>query len=228
MMPKRIAIIVMLLICFLAVVYLYLGHDSFSDEPVEVVTGQDIFTHPLTGEAVNLSELIFEEKNLQVGLEAREKHLESLKPPPPPTPASAAAQPSGGSESVFEKERQMISLINHARESIGLPRLHTHPDLTTAARTKSKDMALNNYFSHTSPTFGEFTNLLRHFGISYMVAGENLAMNSSGSVMQAHESLMNSPGHRANILDPAYSTIGVGIYVRGDGRHYYTQLFVGN
>jgi len=145
-----------------------------------------------------------------------------LEPPPPPTPVRTS--PAG---TAAQKEQQMVSLINEARRNAGLPALQVCSQLTTAARAKSRDMVNNNYFSHNSPTYGSFTNLLRSYGIRYGAAAENLAINSSGIVSAAHNNLMTSPGHRSNILGPRFSRVGVGIHVRSDGSHYYTQLFVG-
>jgi uncharacterized YkwD family protein len=138
--------------------------------------------------------------------------------PPPPMQASSVDSNS--------KEQQMINMINQARSNAGLPALQVSSDLTKAARAKSKDMADKNYFSHTSPTYGSLVSMLQHVGIRYSAAGENLAMNTSGSVSVAHESLMNSPGHRSNILEPRFSYVGVGIQVRSDGSHYFTQLYI--
>ena len=121
----------------------------------------------------------------------------------------------------------MVNLINQARANAGLPPLKVSSQLTNAARAKSRDMIDKNYFSHTSPTYGSFTNLLDRYGVSYRSAAENLAMNSNGSVTGAHDMLMGSPGHRTNILGGSYSLVGVGIQVRNDGSHFYTQLFVG-
>lgn len=122
----------------------------------------------------------------------------------------------------------MLSLVNAARTSNGLSALTLNSKLTSTARAKSRDMIDNNYFSHTSPRYGSLSGLLSHHGISYRTAGENLAMNSSGSVIAAHNSLMASPGHRENIMNSSFSQIGIGIQVKGDGSHYYTQLFIGN
>lgn len=157
-------------------------------------------------------------------------------PAPAPQPTAATDQVAAASVEApapvqapsvdnNSKEQQMINLINQARSNAGLPALQVSSDLTKAARAKSKDMVDKNYFSHTSPTYGSLTSMLQHFGISYSAAGENLAMNTNGSVNAAHESLMNSPGHRSNILEPRFSYVGVGIQVRSDGSHYFTQLF---
>ena len=143
------------------------------------------------------------------------------------TSSQVASGTTGGSSALSSKEREMLNLVNQARGNAGLSQLQVCSELTRAARAKSKDMVDNSYFSHTSPRYGGLEGLLRNFGISYRSAGENLAMNSSGSVSAAHNSLMNSPGHRDNILGSNYKYVGIGIHVKSDGSHYYTQLFVG-
>ena len=83
-------------------------------------------------------------------------------------------------------------------------------------------MQTNNYFSHTSPTYGSPFDMIKNFGISYQKAGENIAkgQKTPSAVVNAW---MNSPGHRANILDPSYTKIGVGYEKNG---HYWTQMFI--
>lgn len=138
-----------------------------------------------------------------------------------------ASGTTGSNSPLSAKEQEMLNLVNRARSNAGLPQLQLCSELARAARAKSKDMADNNYFSHTSPRYGGLNGLLSSFGIHYRSAGENLAMNSSGSVSAAHNSLMNSPGHRENILNSSYNHVGIGVYVKSDGSHYFTQLFVG-
>jgi uncharacterized YkwD family protein len=162
-----------------------------------------------------------QELDIEVGVKERPK------PEPPKRAPAAAPGTGGGTGGAAAKEQQMVNLINQARANAGLPPLQVSSQLTNAARAKSRDMINNNYFSHTSPTYGSFTNLLSQYGVSYRSAAENLAMNSNGSVAGAHDMLMGSPGHRVNILGGSYSLIGVGIQVRSDGSHFYTQLFVG-
>ncbi len=156
---------------------------------------------------------------------------EGPEPEPEPEPETAeqgsAPAPSQGTAAAC-KEQEMVNYINQARSNAGLPPLQVNGRLSEAARAKSRDMAVNNYFSHNSPTYGSFTSLLSRYGIRYRAAAENIAWNSNGSVRSAHNNLMNSPGHRRNILNRSYQQVGVGIHVRSDGRHYYTQLFVGN
>ncbi len=146
--------------------------------------------------------------------------------PPHPARVAAAESSSGSGVSLSRSEQQMLSLINQARNNAGLPSLQVCSRTTTAARAKSRDMAQNNYFSHTSPTYGRFTVLLNHYGVSYRTAAENIAWNTSGSANTAHNSFMGSPGHRRNILGGNFNYVGVGVYSSG-GRTYFTQLFVG-
>jgi len=139
---------------------------------------------------------------------------------PPPTTGT------GDTGSVTAAEKQMLDLVNQERIKAGLPAFRVDSRLVELARMKSRDMYENNYFSHTSPTYGSPYDMERKAGISYRVLGaENIAKASS--VTRAHQLLMNSDGHRANILDPRHDTIGIGI-ASTSGGIYVTQLFAGN
>ena len=94
------------------------------------------------------------------------------------------------------------------------------------AQQKAEDMAKNQYFSHTSPTYGSAFDMLKAAGYSYKTAGENIAMGqkSAASVM---DGWMHSSGHRANILHTSYEKIGVGYAVSADGMPYWVQIFAG-
>lgn len=119
----------------------------------------------------------------------------------------------------------MVDLINAERTNAGLPALQAIRELAEVARRKSADMVENGYFSHDSPTYGSPFEMLKQFGITYKAAGENLAGNRS--VEAAHKALMNSPGHRANILNASYTHIGIGIQESSKYGLVVTQLFVG-
>lgn len=86
-------------------------------------------------------------------------------------------------------------------------------------------MVDNNYFSHYSPTYGSPFDMLDQFGVDYQYAGENLAQNVS--VERAHQALMNSSGHRRNILNPNFTHIGVGIKAKGRNGYIYVEMFTG-
>ena len=144
-------------------------------------------------------------------------------PKPAPAPAPSPSTGTGGSASyqLNASEQKMIDLVNQERAKAGVAPLKVDLELCRVARIKSQDMKDNNYFSHTSPTYGSPFEMMKSFGISYRTAGENIAKHSS--VESAHAGLMNSEGHRKNILNPSFTHIGVGIV---DNR-YYTQMFVG-
>jgi len=90
---------------------------------------------------------------------------------------------------------------------------------------KSADIVKNDYFSHTSPTYGSPFDMMRDAGVSYLAAGENLA--GAPAVSLAHESLMASSGHRANILRGIFTHIGVGVVEGGPYGYIFTQLLIG-
>jgi len=119
----------------------------------------------------------------------------------------------------------MLDLVNAARQQAGLQPLAADPELVKIARLKSRDMIENNYFSHESPVYGSPFDMMKQFGISYRTAGENIACNQS--VQAAHEALMNSPGHRANILNASFTHIGIGIVDGGPCGKMFTQMFIG-
>jgi uncharacterized YkwD family protein/spore coat assembly protein SafA len=122
-------------------------------------------------------------------------------------------------------ENQVINLVNVERAKAGLAPLKANWQLSRVARYKSQDMINNNYFDHISPTYGSPFNMMENFGIKFTAAGENIAMgqNTPQEVMNAW---MNSPGHRSNILSPAYTDIGVGLAKTSSGVCYWTQDFI--
>jgi uncharacterized YkwD family protein len=136
-----------------------------------------------------------------------------------------APTPSKPSDELTAEERQMLDLVNGARKDAGLPALAVDPELVKTARLKSQDMVDNNYFSHQSPTYGSPFDMMKKFGISYNLAGENIACNRS--VTAAHQAFMNSEGHRANILNKDFDYIGIGIADGGPCGKMFTQQFVG-
>ncbi len=138
------------------------------------------------------------------------------------TEATTSAS-SGSTSSNSSAANQILSLVNSERAAAGLSALTLDSSLTNAAMLKAQDMADNNYFSHTSPTYGTPFQMLQTLGISYKSAGENIAkgQKSAEAVMTAW---MNSEGHKANILSSSYGKLGVG-YVSQNGTTYWVQIF---
>lgn len=126
-------------------------------------------------------------------------------------------------EDTLAYEKEVVRLVNSERRAKGLSELTYDWQISRVARYKSEDMRENNYFSHTSPTYGSPFQMLKSFNISYRTAGENIAKGQR-TPAEVVKAWMNSSGHRANILNPSFTHIGVG-YV-SDGK-YWTQMFIG-
>ena len=136
-----------------------------------------------------------------------------------------ATQPqTKGAVRLSNSEQQIVNLINQERTSRNLKPLSVDLNVTKVARVKAQDMVDNNYFSHYSPTYGSPFDMLKSFGIKFLHAGENLAGNSS--IDNAHQALMNSQGHRENILNPNFTHIGVGITKSDKYGNMIVQMFI--
>lgn len=122
-------------------------------------------------------------------------------------------------------EQKVVDLVNAERAAAGLAPLKINIELSAVAELKAEDMRDNNYFSHTSPTYGSAFDMMKQFGVSYASAGENLAKGhiTSQAVMEAW---MTSAGHRANILNAEYTEIGVGYVKDSAGTTYWVQHFI--
>ncbi len=125
--------------------------------------------------------------------------------------------------SVSAYEKKVVVLVNEIRKEYGLSELKLNTKLCAVARAKSQDMKDNNYFSHTSPTYGSPFDMMKSFGISYRTAGENIAMGYR-TPEEVVDGWMNSEGHRANILNGSFKEIGMGHVANGN---YWTQMFIG-
>jgi uncharacterized protein YkwD len=123
-----------------------------------------------------------------------------------------------------EAEQEMLKLVNDERTSRGLPALALDPRLVPIARQHSEEMFRLKYFGHQSPVNGSPFDRLAAAKISYSRAGENLAY--AHSVAVAHRGLMDSQGHRDNILRPEFTRIGIGVISAGSYGRMFTQLFV--
>ena len=123
-----------------------------------------------------------------------------------------------------EDARAIHELVNEARAREGLQPLSWDAEVAEVAHGHAREMYLEGYFAHQSPTTGTVGDRLQASGISYSVAGENLAL--AATVNEVHTGLMDSPGHRANILSDAYHRIGIAV-VRGPLGLMTVQVFTG-
>jgi len=123
-----------------------------------------------------------------------------------------------------EAERQLFDLVNSERTSRGLKPLTLDPRLVPIARAHAEEMFRLKYFGHVSPVTGSPFDRLAKARISYQRAGETLAYAQSVTV--AHQGLMESEGHRENILRPEFTNLGIGVMSAGLYGRMFVQLFV--
>ena len=143
----------------------------------------------------------------------------------PTTPSTIPTAPVIPSVTEITADEQlMVDVINQERIAAGLNPVKVDLRLASVGRTKANDMKVNNYFSHTSPTYGSPWAMMQQVGITVRWAGENISGNKS--VAGAMASLMLSPGHRANILDPRFTHVGVGIAYGSAYGNLYVQEFL--
>jgi uncharacterized protein YkwD len=121
-------------------------------------------------------------------------------------------------------EYQLFDLTNATRVNHGLPILTWDEQVRETARKHSIDMAQNNYFSHTNLDGQSPFDRMLEDDIHFTVAGENLAYGQFSSIF-AHEGLMNSMGHRENILQKDFEYLGVGVAFNVESQPYYTENF---
>lgn len=120
-------------------------------------------------------------------------------------------------------EAQMLVLVNEERNRHGLKPLVADEAAAEVARAHSRDMFARSYFSHVTPDGLDPFDRMRAGRLRYLAAGENLAL--ARSLSMAHRGLMESPGHRANILRPAFGRVGIGILDGGRYGLMVTQNF---
>lgn len=120
-------------------------------------------------------------------------------------------------------EAEMLDMLNEERRKKGLDPLQADEESKTVARNHSLDMFSRGYFSHISPEGQTPGNRMRKGGVRFLTSGENLALGQT--LLICHNGLMNSPGHRANILNPAYGRVGIGILDGGKYGLMITQNF---
>lgn len=142
---------------------------------------------------------------------------------------SATAEPP--SPSLTPDELLTVQLINAERVERKLEPLHLDPILVEVARQHSEDMATRAYFDHLAPAPQPKTPMDR-YAVAIgrkpeIVVGENIGHSAEPVMGIIHEYMMDSPEHRANILDAEYVSVGVGIYMLNDGRVWLTEMFRG-
>jgi uncharacterized protein YkwD len=123
----------------------------------------------------------------------------------------------------LDLESEMLVFVNRERVKRGLQAVKPDPEMTAVARLHSVDMFNRGYFSHITPEGANPFDRMASRHVNFVIAGENLALAQSLGI--AHAGLMKSPGHRANILNPAFGRLGIGVLDGGVYGLMITQNF---
>ena len=122
-----------------------------------------------------------------------------------------------------DAEARMLKLVNDERTQAGLLPVKLDTGLTDAARAHSRDMLAKGYFAHQNTEGKGPADRVSAVGTRFAIVGENLAL--APTVTIAHQGLMNSPGHRENIMSPQYHRVGIGVVDAGLHGKMFTQDF---
>ncbi len=147
-------------------------------------------------------------------------------PERPDAPENNGSPETDGSLQEPEAETpaaQVLALVNAQRARAGLGSLSLDPEASKAAGVRAREIQIS--FSHTRPDGRDFSTALSEAGASYRASGENIAYGQR-SAEQVMDVWMNSAGHRANILSPGYSRIGIGHVKDSRGVDHWVQLFL--
>ena len=145
----------------------------------------------------------------------------------PELPDDSAPENKPGQEEGIETEYhayvlRVVELVNEERAKAGLKPVTLQKNISAAAQVRAQETEVS--FSHTRPDGTKFTTALAQAGVTYRGAGENIAWGQR-TPEQVMNGWMNSAGHRANILNEKFTSIGVGYYQNAAGTNYWTQLF---
>src|SRR5947209_3231873 len=127
-----------------------------------------------------------------------------------------------GQTSPSGEQLQLFNLVNHERETHGLPKFQWDDHLAQSAATHNRLVTERQELSHQFPGEPPLGERVGATGARFNAAGENLAY--APTVEEVHKGLMNSPPHRANILDPKFNAVGISIVKQGD-ELYVVQNF---
>lgn len=162
------------------------------------------------------------EDNNQTGKPEGEDNNQSNKPGVEDNNQTGQPEADNSTQSVHAYVKRIVELVNQERAKAGLNALTLNMNVTKAAQVRAVEC--QTLFSHTRPNGTSFATALKEAGVSYRGAGENIAWGQK-TPEQVMQGWMNSAGHRANILNARYTSIGVGYYRNASGVNYWTQLF---
>ena len=136
---------------------------------------------------------------------------------PTMAPAASTASPMAQPSDEVAVAAKLLVLLNAARKAAGAPPLKEHPGLAEVAAAHSQDMVGSGFFGHISPINGDPAARVRKRGLGFVLIAENIGRGSTAD--EVHTMLLDSPGHRANALDPNLSHVGIGVVIDPNGGH---------
>lgn len=145
------------------------------------------------------------------------------EPESPEPPSSKPETPDTNPDALSYAE-QVVKLVNQERTKAGLAPLTLSQPVASAAQVRAKEITQS--FSHTRPDGRSFSTALTEQKVNYRSSGENIAWGQK-TPEQVMQGWMNSEGHRKNIMNAKFTSIGVGYYRNASGVNYWTQLFIG-
>lgn len=208
---------------------------SMTDLKKDVVQLKNLFSNKYTGEikiVLNQKPVPKAKDEIKKPAPSQQKKVAESEREKPVVPRPEKPEENNNKPAVTQPvaavgstEKQVADLVNKERSAQGLAPLKFNGELSKVAKLKATDMRDKNYFSHTSPTYGSPFDMMKSFGIRYTSAGENIAKGyrTPDAVMKGW---MNSPGHKANILNSSFTEIGVGYVTDSSGTGYWVQMFI--
>jgi uncharacterized protein YkwD len=136
------------------------------------------------------------------------RHYKETPATPTPTPVPTTTPSATTAMTIEEMKAEVVRLVNEERVKAGVPELQVSDDLMTSAQLKAEDMVENDYYGHTSPVYGTAPAMIKKYANA--AGTENIAYGQ-GTPARAIKWWMNSPGHKAAMLNTKYTHIGVGI-----------------
>ncbi|WP_432743246.1 CAP domain-containing protein [Streptomyces sp. JH002] len=192
--------------------------------PEDSAPSQDEESEPQSEEpsAEPSSEAPAEEPSPSATPETAEPDPTTQAPQPTQSTPAPDPEPSPSQDAASAQADAVLRLVNEERAKAGCRPLVRDAALATLATDFSRDMAQRGYFSHTDPDGRTPWDRAQAAGIANM-GGENIARGQQDA-QAVMDSWMNSEGHRANILNCDFTTLGVGVHL-GDGGPWWTQNF---
>jgi len=192
---------------------------TFQDKGQDVTTGWE--TLGVNKNCLEIVQEIIDRYCQKFPVNPETPPVNSETPVKPELPSTPEPETPSQSENK-DYTAKVIELVNKERAKEGLHSLTYDTKMEQAAFVRAKE--IQNNFSHVRPDGSSFSTALNEAGVSYNRSGENIAwgQKSPEEVVQAW---MNSPSHKANIMNGSYSRIGVGYLTNGNGTGYWVQLF---